>query len=561
MSSTFVKALAEYAWPHRRALLGGALFMLAEAAVSLAVPWFGGRFANELLGGDRPSMHTVLLLLASLFTLQAVLRVAGAYVFSKRAALILADMRTRLYDHIQALPLAFFQQRQQGAILSVLSNDVAVLSGYISGTLVGIVPMLATITGSVVFMLSIDLWMALLAAAAIPVFYVLLKLLGRGIRPLTRELQEAYAQAFAVEEENLGMLPAIKTFTREEAESKRYRDRVSEIVRLTLKQEWIESALGPGVQWTAALGVLAILWFAGDRLSTGQLGTGAVVSFLLYTTLLTRPVGALADAYSRTQHARASVERLQVVLAEPTERYAESAPALVSPHGQIEFVDVSFAYPNRPPVLNHFSLSVKARETIAITGENGAGKTTLASLLMRLVEPQAGRILIDGVDISTVSLRSLRSHIAVVPQNVYLFNGTVRENIGYGLPGAGEHEISHAARVAQAHEFITQLPKGYDTVIGDHGIRLSGGQRQRIALARALLKDPKILILDEATAMFDPEAEQHFLEDCRDVLRTRTVLLITHRPASLALADRVVRLVPKRDGDQFWPFVDNVTNH
>lgn len=549
MSQTFTKALTEYAWPHRRALLGGAAFILAETAVSLAVPWFGGRFANDLLGGNRPSMHTVLLLLAALFTVQGALRVAGAYVFSKRAALILADMRTRLYDHIQALPLSFFQQRQQGAILSVLSNDVAVLSGYMSGTLVSIIPMLVTIAGSVVFMLSIDVSMALIATAAIPMFYVLLKLFGRGIRPLSREVQEAHAQAFVVEEENLSMLPAIKTFTREEVESKRYRDRVAEIVRLTLKQEWIESSLGPGVQWIAALGVLTILWFAGERLNAGQLGAGAIVSFLLYTTLLTRPVGALADAYSRTQHARASVERLQAVLAEPTERYV-GARVLSAPDGRVDFLNVSFAYPNRPPVLQQFSLSVAARETVAITGENGAGKTTLVSLLMRLIEPQGGQILIDGVDIATVDLRSLRAQVAVVPQNVYLFNGTVRDNIGYGLPGASDDAVIHAAEVAQAHEFVTQLPNGYDTVIGDAGVRLSGGQRQRIALARALLKDPRILILDEATAMFDPEAERHFLEDCRDVLRSRTVLLITHRPASLALADRVVRLLSGNAGSR-----------
>jgi len=556
--ATFIRPLLEFARPHRFALTVGIFFMVVETGVSLAVPWLGGRLVNDFLGGNRPSMVTILMLIAGLFTAQALLRVASGYVFAKRAVLILADIRVRLYEHIQSLPVAFFQQRQQGALLSILSNDVAVISYYLSGTLIGVVPMLMTVIGSVVFMLTIDTSLAIVAALAIPVFYLLIKVAGRRARPVAHELREAYAQAFAVEQENIEMLPAIKAFTLETLQTARYKTRVDDVVRLTLKQQWLDSAMGPGVQWFAGLGVLVIFWLAGDRIDAGRLATGELVAFLLYATLLTRPVSALAGFYGATQRARASMERMQTVFGAQLERYLRDSPEIVFPAGRIQFVDLTFAHPDREPVLKDFSLDISARETIAITGENGAGKSTLISMLMRFIEPQSGRVLIDGIDIAGVGLTRLREQIAVVPQNVFLFNGTVRDNIGYGRADSGEADVAQAAQLAQAHRFIVTLPDGYDTIIGDHGVRLSGGQRQRIALARALLKNPAILILDEATAMFDPEAELDFLNDCRDVLRTRTVLLITHRPASLALADRVVRLSPKGEADATWPRIEIV---
>jgi len=257
--------------------------------------------------------------------------------------------------------------------------------------------------------------------------------------------------------------------------------------------------------------------------------------------LLTQPVSQLAGVYGQVQSARGSAMRLMEVLSESAEPDSGSRQ-LDRVRGEIAFESVGFAYPGRPPVFSALDFRIRAGETVAITGPNGAGKSTLTHLLMRFIDPGTGRVTLDGMDLRELSLRHLRGHIGLVSQNVLLFNASVTHNIGYGRYAASREQIEQAARAAHAHEFISRLPQGYDTVIGDEGIRLSGGQKQRIALARALLKDPAILILDEATAMFDPEGERGFIAECHELLNSRTVIIISHRPASLALADRVLRL-------------------
>ena len=540
-----LRALFAFAVPYRRTLVLCVLLMLLESAAALAVPWLGGRLAGALLptdGNDAAPIVPVLVAMLALFVLQALLKFGNTYLLGEAAERIVSDLKVRLYDHLQALPMSFFQQRRHGDTLALLTRDVYVVSGYLGGTALSVVPLLFTVAGALYFMFRLQPRLAGLVMLAIPLFYLVLKVVGRKLRPLAARLQDEHASAIAIAEENLGMLPAIKTFTREAQESVRFRSQIDRILHLTRRQLRIHAALDPMVQFIAAAGIVLLLWLTGAELQGGRMTPAELVSFLLYAQLLTRPVAGLAGVYGQTQTARGAMSRLLVALEEPREPAADAGRELPSVRGTIDFEGVSFAYPGRPNALDGVTLHIDAGETVAIVGPNGAGKSTLAHLLMRLHPCTRGRVLLDGVDIATVSLGSLRRQVGVVPQHVLLFNASVAENIAYGRADATPRQLEAAARLARAHEFIADLPQGYDTLIGDRGVRLSGGQQQRLALARALLKDPPILVLDEATAMFDPQGEAEFLEGARDALAGRTVILITHRPASLSVADRVLRL-------------------
>lgn len=538
-------AMRALAAPYRAELTVIVVLMLLDAVVALALPWAAGRFAGEVLSSSDGRRDYVLAGLILLLVLLSVLRFARDYLSGRTGEHMFADLTCRVYDHLQSLPMSYFHQRRRGDVLALIALEISRLSDFLTRTLPGAVPRVLTAAGAVALMCWIDPVLAGLIVLLVPFYYLVLKTIGRRLRPMAGELQRERSEALAIAEENLKLLSLIKTFTSEPRESRRHREQVMRVARLASVQHGIEAALEPVMQFLAATGIVAILWFASGRIVAGSLSVGDLVSLLLYAALLASPVSSLASLYGQAQGIGGGLARLQSVLDEPPEATGPVHSISQRLDGAVEFRGVSFAYPGRAPVLTGLDLSIRAGETVAITGHNGAGKSTLAHLLLRLIEPQTGRILVDGRDIAEIALADLRGQIAVVSQRVQLFNASARENIAYGRAGAGEAEIAAAARRAQAHDFICRLPSGYDTLIGDDGVRLSGGQRQRIALARAILKDAPVVILDEATAMFDPDGERDFLADSRAVLAGRTIILITHRPASLILADRIIAI---RDG-------------
>jgi ABC-type multidrug transport system fused ATPase/permease subunit len=525
--------------PYRGALLLAVALLLCESAVMLSMPWFAGRVAQALLGGAVPG--ELLLAWLGVLTVLAGLSFGNGVVLGSTSSRVVADLGSRVYDHLQSLPLSWHQQRKRGEILALLVNDVWRINSFLTAALTPLLPLLVTCVGALILLLRIDLRVGLAVAVAVPLLTVVVKLLTRGVRPLVQAHLHEDAVKYGMAEQNLATLPLIKAYTREGEESARYSVQGEKVRMLEVRQQRIESLLTPAVRWLAATAVLGLLWVGGQGVSSGSITAPELVSLLLYGMLLTQPVSQLAGVYGQVQHARGAVQRLMAAMAEaPEPDDGDLEPATVS--GRIAFESVAFAYPGRAAVFADLNLEIRAGETVAITGPNGAGKSTLAHLLLRFADPSAGRITLDGIDVREFSLRNLRAHIGLVSQHVLLLNATVAENIGYGRYGADRQQIERAARAAHAHEFIDQLPQGYETLIGDEGLRLSGGQRQRISLARALLKDPAILILDEATSMFDPDGERGFITEGHELLRSRTVLLITHRPASLALADRVLRL-------------------
>jgi ATP-binding cassette, subfamily B, bacterial len=429
----------------------------------------------------------LLLVWLLLLLVQSLLGNCNRIVSCKNSERMIADLRNLLYAHLQSLPIGYFHNRKYGQTLSLLSYDTSIIGSFVSGTLIGIIPHCVTALGALVCMFLISPSLAALTALLLPLFVVITKVFRRKTRPLSRELMQRYEHLHSIAEENLSSIPLIKSFTREPIELEHFRQGNEELFLASHHYHKEQSQLAPITGFLSGAMIILFLLLAGDRLLAGSLTTGQLISLFLYGLLLTRPFSTMAGVYGQGQRALTSMQRLAEPLSENPERHHSGQP-LPPVRGDITFCDLAFAYPDRDPLFSSLNLTIPAGQTIAITGRNGSGKSTLVHLLIRLLTPDQGQVLIDSINIQSVSLASLRAQIGLLQQSVLLRNSTVRDILLFGKADAIEAELVQAARAAHAYDFIAALPEGFDTIIGDRGVKLSGGQKQRLSLARTLKK-------------------------------------------------------------------------
>ncbi|HZC75270.1 MAG TPA: ABC transporter ATP-binding protein, partial [Gaiellaceae bacterium] len=461
----------------------------------------------------------------------------------KQALDVEMDLRQGLYSHFVRLSFGFYDRNQTGQLMSRATVDLQGVRFFLGYGLIFFFQNALTVVSVTVVLFFFEWRLAFVVLAVTPFLVVLAYRYSHVAHPTLRDVQQKLADVATVVEENIVGVHVVKAFAQEPAEEAKFHTRNEALFGMTLRANRQRATYVPLLSFLPLLAQAAVLLLGARMVAHGSLSVGSFVAFNLYLALLVTPLRSLGMWVGQAQRATASGERIFQILDEP-EDVADrpEAPDLPPGGGQIRFEDVSFSYLPGRPVLEHLDLAVDAGTTVALIGHTGSGKTTLSSLVPRFYDLDSGRVLIDGADVREVKLASLRRAIGVITQDPFLFSTTVRDNIAFGLPELTDEEVERVARLAQAHEFVERLPQGYDTVIGERGITLSGGQRQRIAIARALAVDPRILILDDATASVDATTEARIRAGLREVMAGRTTLIIAHRLSTIALADEVVVL-------------------
>ena len=539
---TFVRLLG-FLRPYRRGAVWSVVLAGTAMLGTAAIPWLIGRAIDDIDKGDRAGLE---LLCAGLIVAGVVrlgFSVARRIVSGNVSLAVEYDLRNGLYGHLQALELGFFDRQQTGQLMSRATVDLQSIRFFLGYGFVWIAQSALTILFAAVAMFLKDPALAAMSLAPVPFVVIVAFRYGRRSRPAIQEVQQRIGELTAEAEENVSGVRVVKAFAAEPRQLERFRHQVRRVFDQAMYSNRLSAFYQPFIGFLPQLGLAAILIVGGRRVIDGTLTLGSFTAFYTYLLMLIAPMRSLGIALGFGQRATASGVRLFEILdVEPRIASPEDARPLPEGNGRVELRDVSFNYEDGSPVLRGIDMTVEGGTTVALVGATGAGKSSLVSLLGRNYDVTGGSVLIDGADVRDVELNSLRAQIGVVTDDPFLFSATVHDNIAYGRPDATREEVERAAERAQAAGFIAELPDGYDTVVGERGLTLSGGQRQRIAIARALVIDPRILVLDDATSSVDASTEQAIKQALREAMQGRTTFVIAHRLSTIALADDIVVL-------------------
>lgn len=534
----------QFLMPYRLAFISGLIFLLFSSLTLLTFPFVAGKLIDTAQGSSWivNDVNSIALILIGILAVQSIFSFFRVWLFALVSEQAMRDIRHLLYGRLVRLPMTFFDKRRTGELISRITADVGQLQDTFSTTLAELFRQVITLVAGIGFLFFNTPKLTVFMLGTFPVLILIAMFFGRFIRKLSKKTQDELAAANVIVEETLQSISTVKSFVGESYESARYGKGLNAVLGVALTTAKYRGAFISFIIFALFGGIVAVMWYGASLVAAGQMSVGELVSFVLYTTFIGGSIAGLGDIYSQLQKAIGSSERVLEIMDEAPE--AEFGATTDKFEGKIEFAGVSFRYPTRPEVevLKNVSFQVQPGEKIALAGHSGAGKSTIIQLLLRFYETEKGSVLIDGRDLKEWDLKVLRSKIGIVPQEVLLFGGSIRENIAYAKPDATEDEIIQAAKKANAWQFITQFPEGLETLVGERGVKLSGGQRQRVAIARAILKDPAILILDEATSSLDAESESLVQQALDELMKGRTTLIIAHRLATIRKVDRIYAL-------------------
>ena len=539
---TIYLRLLSYIKPYLPRLVLAVVCIIVAACGNLYVPWIIKNVIDDVLTSKNMEMLNMISAgIVLVFFVRGIFFYGQTYLMSFIGQKVIIDIREAVYRHLQKLSLSYFDKRQTGTIMSYVTNDVAALQNALIESVVELVTEGMVLAGSLAAMFYIHWKLSFLTLTTLPLVALTINIFGKKLRKAGKVMQERTADITSVLQETISAVRVIKSFAREDYEIERFNRENYFNFRAQMKTAQLMATLTPTIEFLAALGVTVIIWYGGREVIAGNLTSGSLIAFLIYVVNISNPIKRLSKVYGNIQRAMAAAERVFSVLdTKPEIQDSPNAAALPSVHGRVVFENVTFEYKPGETALQEVCMEAEPGQMVAIVGPSGAGKTTFANLLPRFYEPVSGKVTVDGIDIRSVTLRSLREQIGIVPQETILFNGTIYDNILYGDLTAKQEQVVAAAKAANAHNFIMAMPEGYQTHIGERGCKLSGGQRQRISIARAILKNPRVLILDEATSALDTESEK-LVQDALDKLMIgRTSFVIAHRLSTIQRADQII---------------------